>query len=189
MSDTPAELPRSSRPDVRNPMLSLTEITEGWAALPRVARLAMIDFLKAISKSARTQGAYHWSKNKYSSASYWMTKAVFARHLANAGANIEKALRAREGHTRETTLTPQDALQLLAIRNHLVQGRPDQALFAVEAFADPKMKKLNAWAWIETIAGGDALSLAAPVAPVAQGQNVTPSLQVKLPALDRKSVV
>ena len=43
------------------------------------------------------------------------------------------------GHSRATHLTREDALQLLAVRNHLGRGNLDAAVFALEAFADPAM--------------------------------------------------
>ncbi|MDP3164696.1 MAG: hypothetical protein Q8N06_04490 [Hydrogenophaga sp.] len=74
-------------------------------------------------------------------------------------------------HSRATHLTREDALQLLAVRNHLGRGNLDAAVFALEAFADPAMTKTNGWTWIEAVAGGGA-ELFAP----ADGQVARPSV-------------
>jgi len=74
------------------------------------------------------------------------------------------------GQPRATHLTREDALQLLAVRNHLGRGNLDKAVFALEAFADPAMTKTNGWAWIEAVAGGGA-ELFAPT----EGQVARPS--------------
>lgn len=69
-----------------------------------------------------------------------------------------------EKPARATVLTREDAMQLLCVRNYLAMGRLDCAVTALEGFADPEMTKINAWGWIEAIAGGTAADLAAPCA-------------------------
>lgn len=70
--------------------------------------------------------------------------------------------------TRATHLTREDALQLLAVRNHLGRGNLDEAVFALEAFADPAMTKTSGWTWIEAVAGGGAAQFAPPDGTVAR---------------------
>lgn len=67
-----------------------------------------------------------------------------------------------EKPARATVLTREDAMQLLCIRNHLALGHADMACYALEAFADPAMTKINAWGWIEALAGGTAADFAPP---------------------------
>jgi hypothetical protein len=90
---TPGSAPvqRSNRPDVRNPMLRMPEIAEGWAALPPDSRAALVGFLQVISKAARAHGAHHMEKRKFQSGAYWMAKAVDSRHLALAARHCETA--------------------------------------------------------------------------------------------------
>lgn len=71
-------------------------------------------------------------------------------------------------HSRATHLTREDALQLLAVRNHLGRGNLDEAVFALEAFADPAMTKTSGWTWIEAVAGGGAAHFAPPDGTVAR---------------------
>lgn len=70
--------------------------------------------------------------------------------------------------TRATHLTREDALQLLAVRNHLGRGNLDEAVFALEAFADPAMTKTSGWTWIEAVAGGGAAHFSPPDGLVAR---------------------
>lgn len=79
---------RSSRPDVRNPMLKHPKILEGWAKLPADSKAALVDFLRVVSRTAHDQGDALWKKHKYTSASYWKAKAVDARHLAISARHV-----------------------------------------------------------------------------------------------------
>lgn len=61
-----------------------------------------------------------------------------------------------EKQPRATVLTPDDAKQLLCIRNYLAMGHLDCAVAALEGFADPEMTKIDPWGWVVAIAGGTA---------------------------------
>lgn len=72
---------RSSRADVRNPMVALPEVRE-LAELPLEARLALRRALMAFSSSCRVRGNEAWAKHKAPMAAYWKANAVNIRHLA-----------------------------------------------------------------------------------------------------------
>lgn len=88
---------RSNRPDVRNPMLRMPEISEGWARLTAESRMELVGILKIISKAAHAHGSHHWENRKFQSAAYWKAKAVDARHLAMAGRLREKTAASSTG--------------------------------------------------------------------------------------------
>lgn len=74
---------RSSRAEVRNPMIALPEV-QALAALPLDARMATRAALMAISKECRHRGNEAWAKHKAPMAAYWKANAVNLRHLALA---------------------------------------------------------------------------------------------------------
>lgn len=76
---------RSSRADVRNPMLAIPEVRQEYDQLTPEARVALVRMLKACSKVFRAKGDEAWRKHKPPMAAYWKQNAVNARHLALAG--------------------------------------------------------------------------------------------------------
>lgn len=72
---------RSSRPDVRNPVLTLP----GAARLRRLsplARLELRNILLEIRADAQVRADQCWSKHKAPMAAYWKCIAVYAGHIA-----------------------------------------------------------------------------------------------------------
>lgn len=82
---------RSSRADVRNPMLALPEVREQFAALPEEAREALVKMLRAVTKSCRANAETAYRKHKPPMYAYWKAMGVNARHLALAGAKTRSA--------------------------------------------------------------------------------------------------
>jgi uncharacterized membrane protein len=82
---TPAPIDRSSRADVRNPMLKLPEVHEAFDALSPEARDALVKMLRAISQACRESAAHAYRTHKPPMYTYWQGLAVNARHLALAG--------------------------------------------------------------------------------------------------------
>jgi uncharacterized membrane protein len=74
---------RSTRPDVRNPLLALPEV-QAMADLPPEARRALRAALVAISKDCRARAEKAWRSHKPPMAAYWKANAVNARHLSLA---------------------------------------------------------------------------------------------------------
>jgi hypothetical protein len=74
---------RSSRVDVRNPLLALPEV-QAFAQLPPDAQRALRAALVAFSKSCRVKGNEAWASHKPPMAAYWKAWAVNAGHAARA---------------------------------------------------------------------------------------------------------
>lgn len=77
---------RSSKPEVRNPVLALPEAQELarlLAAHPEIQRAA-ITLLRAISNKSRANAENSWRRHKPPMASYWKQTAVWFRHIAVA---------------------------------------------------------------------------------------------------------
>ena len=74
---------RSSRADVRNPILALPAAT-GLAALPHAAREALRSVLTAIAADASGRAQKAWRTHKAPMALYWKAVSVYARHIARA---------------------------------------------------------------------------------------------------------
>ena len=72
---------RSTRPDVRNPLLKLPGAAD-IAALPPEAREALRRLALDASKAWRALGDECWERSKPPMAAYWRAWAVNARHLA-----------------------------------------------------------------------------------------------------------
>ena len=72
---------RSSRPDVRNPLLSLPAAAR-IAALPPEARAALRALCTDLSKEARAKAEQCWRSHKAPMAAYWKAVSVNARHTA-----------------------------------------------------------------------------------------------------------
>lgn len=75
------EKARSSRPDVRNPMLALPA-ARAIAELPPESRLALRILLLDLSRDARRRAEYSWRSSKAPMAVYWKAIAVYARYIA-----------------------------------------------------------------------------------------------------------
>lgn len=74
---------RSSRPEVRNPVLALPAAAR-LVALPAPAREALAAVLRDLSRDARERAEKCWRTHKAPMAAYWKAVAVYARHLAVA---------------------------------------------------------------------------------------------------------
>lgn len=74
---------RSSRRDVRNPVLGL-DAAQRILALPLDQRLALADLLMELSRDARQRAEQAWTKRKPPVAAYWAATAVVAKHIARA---------------------------------------------------------------------------------------------------------
>lgn len=72
---------RSSKPDVRNPLLALPGAAV-IAALPDEARAALRGLLLDIRKDAQARAEKCWRTHKAPMAAYWKAVAVYAGHTA-----------------------------------------------------------------------------------------------------------
>jgi len=73
--------PRSSRREVRNPILALPA-ADAIGALPRDQRLALARLLSDLAKQARANADRAWEMRKPPMAAYWAACAVWAKHIA-----------------------------------------------------------------------------------------------------------
>jgi hypothetical protein len=76
-----AEQPRSSRPDVRNPVLALPAALE-LQRLPRSQRLIIKRLLRELKAQCREQERRAYSQRKGPMVSYWMAAGTYAGHAA-----------------------------------------------------------------------------------------------------------
>lgn len=74
---------RSSKAEVRNPLLQLPEVV-AMNELPPEAKTALKKALKAASNAMRAKGNDAWRRHKAPMAAYWKGHAVYARHMALA---------------------------------------------------------------------------------------------------------
>ena len=74
-------LARSSRVDVRNPVLALPAAAR-LRSLPVEARTALAEVLREIAADARARADESWRKHKAPMAAYWKAVAVYAGHIA-----------------------------------------------------------------------------------------------------------
>ena len=74
---------RSSRPDVRNPVLALPA-AQGLLTLPAESRAALRALLNALADDASARAQKCWRTHKAPMAVYWKAVAVYARHIARA---------------------------------------------------------------------------------------------------------
>ncbi|RWF49961.1 MAG: hypothetical protein EOS50_30235 [Mesorhizobium sp.] len=74
---------RSSRRDVRNPVLALPSI-EALQALPIETRRALAFLLTDLSTDARMRADESWRKHKAPMAAYWKAVSVYAKHIRRA---------------------------------------------------------------------------------------------------------
>jgi hypothetical protein len=86
---------RSSRADVRNPVLKDDRIVKRWQQLqaehPPAAE-ALEDFLKFCQQTFSGNGDQAWGRAKYDRGAYWKVLGVYARHIRLA-ANSARALK------------------------------------------------------------------------------------------------
>jgi hypothetical protein len=71
---------RSSRADVRNPMLALPSV-QAMATLPTPLLDHLRAALREVEADARARADKCWNTHKAPMAAYWKAKAVDARHL------------------------------------------------------------------------------------------------------------
>lgn len=71
---------RSSRRDVRNPVLALPA-AERLLALDPAARAALAEILADLALDARGRADEAWRKHKGPMAAYWKAVSVYAGHL------------------------------------------------------------------------------------------------------------
>lgn len=74
---------RSSKAEVRNPILTLPSVTRLRALSPE-ARLALQDILLDIQTDARLRAERSWRSRKPPIAAYWAACGVYAGHIARA---------------------------------------------------------------------------------------------------------
>ena len=74
---------RSSRPEVRNPVLALPAAAR-IASLPPEARDLLAQFLGEIAVDARSRAQTSWRRNKGPMAAYWKAVGAYAEHLRRA---------------------------------------------------------------------------------------------------------
>lgn len=74
---------RSTRADVRNPVLSLPAVSR-LHALPIASREALAAVLADLAKDAGERAQKAWWTHKAPMALYWKAVSVYARHLSRA---------------------------------------------------------------------------------------------------------
>jgi hypothetical protein len=72
---------RSSRPDVRNPILALPEV-QALLDLPPESRAALASVLTGIARTKREMAEHSWRRNKGPMALYHKIVGVYAGHTA-----------------------------------------------------------------------------------------------------------
>lgn len=75
---------RSSRPEVRNPVLALPAAKAIQERLDGPARAVLADLLADLAKDASARAKHAWKTHKAPMALYWKVVAVYARHLSRA---------------------------------------------------------------------------------------------------------
>lgn len=80
---TAALLPRSSRPEVRNPILAMP-CAARVQDMPPEARAWLVLFLQDLRKESRAKAALSWRTHKAPLALYHKVVAVWASHLIQA---------------------------------------------------------------------------------------------------------
>lgn len=78
------DIPRSSRPEVRNPVLGLKSVRKLVALFSPGLRIALADVLKEIAEEATVKRDECVRKCKYPMAAYWNAVRVYANHIARA---------------------------------------------------------------------------------------------------------
>jgi hypothetical protein len=75
-------LGRSSRRDVRNPVLALPAAVEALQSLDAAQRAALRTTLLAIREQALERERESYRKRKGPMVSYWMANATYLKHIA-----------------------------------------------------------------------------------------------------------
>lgn len=75
---------RSSRREVRNPILGLPAAREAIDRLPPEAAEALARVLLAIQSDARERAEESWRRHKGPMAAYWKAAGVYCGHIAKA---------------------------------------------------------------------------------------------------------
>lgn len=75
--------PRSSRSEIRNPVLALPA-AEKILALEPECRKALAELLRDLGADANERAETSWRKGKGPMAAYWKAAGVYARHIARA---------------------------------------------------------------------------------------------------------
>lgn len=75
--------PRSTQPEVRNPVLGLPS-AQRLAELSPDARAAVAAVLMDIRAEARVKAEESWRRSKGPMAAYWKAVATYAGHIARA---------------------------------------------------------------------------------------------------------
>ena len=76
-------LARSSRAEVRNPVLALPSF-HALRALDPAVRAELAALLRDLRQDARKRAGTSWTRRKAFAAAYWATVAVYAGHIAGA---------------------------------------------------------------------------------------------------------
>lgn len=109
---------RSTRPDVRNPLLQLETARRLGEWLEPATCQVLARFLTELAEDARRRAGECWKKHKAPMALYWKVVAVYARHLAQICRHIQRAGEASGYQSREARL--ETALrELLEIGGHV----------------------------------------------------------------------
>lgn len=74
---------RSSRREVRNPILGLPAAVEALRSLDREQRAALRIVLLALREQAREKEVISYRKRKGPMVEYYMAAATYAKHIAN----------------------------------------------------------------------------------------------------------
>ncbi|PZR84480.1 MAG: hypothetical protein DI537_32945 [Stutzerimonas stutzeri] len=74
---------RSTRVDVRNPVLGLPNV-DRIKDIDPTARQLLADILGEIAKDARERAQESWRKNKAPMAAYWKGVSTYAGHIKRA---------------------------------------------------------------------------------------------------------
>lgn len=74
---------RSTRTDVRNPVLGLPHV-DRIKDLDPAARKLLADILGDIAKDARGRAQESWRKNKAPMAAYWKAVSTYSGHIKRA---------------------------------------------------------------------------------------------------------
>lgn len=84
---------RSSRPEVRNPLLALPSARRlgDWLE-PAAARL-LAAFLEDLARDCAARAKDAWRTHKAPMALYWKICSVYARHLARVVRHVEREAR------------------------------------------------------------------------------------------------
>jgi hypothetical protein len=75
-------LPRSSRPEVRNPLLALPAARRLREAVQGPLQAILADLLLELARDAAERARAAWASHKAPMACYWKIVSVYARHLS-----------------------------------------------------------------------------------------------------------